>query len=63
MTEDMIMKKQYTAPAIKVVTLLTPLLMAAISGEQSSVGTGNSSVGDNTPDLANRGRGDWDYIW
>ena len=54
------MKKQYSAPTIKVVTLLTPLLMAAMSG---SVGTGNNSVGNNTPDLANRGRGDWDYIW
>jgi len=63
MIKDMIMKKQYTAPTIKVVTLLTPLLMAAMSGEQSSVGTGNNSAGNNTPDLANRGRGDWDYIW
>ena len=57
------MKKQYVMPVAEVVEIKSPQLMLSVSGEQSGVGKGDGSVGNNTPDLAKQKHGTWGNLW
>ena len=56
------MKKYYVKPAIEAIEVQHEALMMTVSGEQSSVGTGNGTAGDDTPGLSNERRG-WGDLW
>lgn len=55
------MKKRYMAPEATNVELALSPVMTAISGEQSSAGTGDGSA--NGPDLSAGNRGGWGNLW
>ena len=57
------MKKQYVAPIINIVEIEHEALMLTASSEQSNVGTGSGTAGNDTPDLSNRHRGTWGNLW
>ena len=57
------MKKQYVTPIIDIVDIEPESLMLTVSSEQTNVGTGNDTAGNDTPDLSNRHRGSWGNLW
>ena len=57
------MKKQYVTPIIDIVEIEHEALMLTASSEQSNVGTGSGTAGNDTPDLSNRHRGTWGNLW
>ena len=57
------MKKQYVKPIMEVVVFEHEALMLTASSEQSSVGTGSGTAGNDTPDLSNKRRGTWGNLW
>lgn len=58
------MKNKYTPPEIQDVEFDTSELMLTVSGEQTGVGVGGGTVGDEAPDLTNRFKGKhWEHTW
>ena len=57
------MKKQYVTPIIDIVEIEHEALMLTASGEQSNVGTGSGTAGNDTPDLSNKRRDTWGNLW
>lgn len=57
------MKNKYSSPKCIEFTLTSEPLMNVVSGELGNAGAGNGTVGNNTPDLANRRRGEWGNLW
>ena len=48
---------------MEVVVFEYEALMLTASSEQSSVGTGSGTAGNDTPDLSNKRRGTWGNLW
>ena len=58
------MKNKYTSPEIQVVEFDTAEIMLTISGEQTGVGVGGGTVGNEAPDLTKRFKGEyWEHTW
>ena len=57
------MKKNYFEPAVETVEIEIENVMQVVSGETTTEGTGEGNVGDETPDLAGRGNGNWGNLW
>ena len=58
------MKKNYQTPEIQNVELLTNAsLMNIVEGSTTGAGTGYGQVGNETPEIAGKGRGEWGNLW
>ena len=63
MKKDIIMKRLYSAPEAAFVELATKPLMLVISADRVIIDVENEEAGDETPDLADEYRSDWENIW
>lgn len=57
------MKKIYKAPLTAEIQLAVSPVMTTISQEQTTAGVGNGTVGNNTPNLSDKNRGEWGNLW
>ena len=57
------MKKNYVSPELAELKLICEPVMNAVSGETTGAGTGNGTAGDEDPECARRGRGEWGNLW